>query len=80
MLIDNAIKHNSLQLNNPLRILIWDDGSNLYVKNNKQLRKQIETSNKQGLQQLRELYSFLIAQPIIIHDLEKEFEIRLPLL
>lgn len=80
MLIDNAIKHNSLQQNNPLRILIWDDGSNLYVKNNKQLRKQIETSNKQGLQQLRELYSFLIAQPIIIHDLETEFEIRLPLL
>ncbi|MEN0053870.1 MAG: histidine kinase [Mucilaginibacter sp.] len=80
MLIDNAIKHNSLQVNSPLNIEIWDDGSYLHVKNNKQLRKQIETSNKQGLQQLRELYSFLTSLPIAIDESEAEFEIRLPLL
>jgi len=80
MLIDNAIKHNSLQADSPLNIQIWDDESNLYVKNNKRLRKQIETSNKQGLQQLKELYSFLTAHPIVINDSEAEFEIRLPLL
>lgn len=80
MLIDNAIKHNALQAESPLKISIWDEGEYLHVRNNKQLRKQIETSNKQGLQQLKELYSYLTNKPVIIQDGEKSFEINLPLL
>lgn len=80
MLIDNAIKHNALQDESPLKITIWDDEKYLHIRNNKQLRKQIETSNKQGLQQLKELYSYLTNRPVIIKDAEKSFEINLPLL
>lgn len=80
MLIDNAIKHNSLQVSSPLKIEIWDKGNCLHVKNNKQLRKQIETSNKQGLNQLKELYSFLSKDQLTIIETEEIFEIQLPLL
>ena len=80
MLIDNAIKHNSLHRDSPLIIKIWDDGAYLHVRNNKQLRRQIETSNKQGLSQLRELYQYLNEDPVIIDDCEDAFEIKLPLL
>jgi len=80
MLIDNAIKHNALQVENPLKISIWDEGEYLHVHNSKLLRKQIETSNKQGLQQLKELYSYLTDKPVITNDAEKSFEINLPLL
>jgi two-component system LytT family sensor kinase len=80
MLIDNAIKHNALQAESPLKIRIWDEDEYLHINNTKQLRRQIETSNKQGLQQLKELYSYLTNKTVIINDAEKSFEINLPLL
>jgi two-component system, LytTR family, sensor kinase len=80
MLIDNAIKHNALQAESPLKISIWDEDEYLHIRNTKQLRKQIETSNRQGLQQLKELYSYLTKKTVIVHDAEKSFEINLPLL
>jgi len=80
LLIDNAIKHNIVQSGKPLKIGIWDEGDSLHIANNKQLRKQLETSNKQGLQQLKELYLFLSPQPVTISDSEQAFEIILPFL
>lgn len=80
MLIDNAIKHNSLHKENPLKIRIWDEDGYLHIQNNKQLRRQIETSNKQGLQQLKELYDYLGQKKIIINETAESFEINLPLL
>ena len=59
MLIDNAIKHNMLQSSSPLVIQIYDDDGYLHVRNNKQLKRQIEHSNKQGLLQLQQLYGYL---------------------
>jgi len=80
MLIDNAIKHNIVQSSEPLEITIWDEGDNLLVQNNKQLRKQIETSNGTGLQQLRQLYSFITNKKIVVEDKEESYTIRIPLI
>jgi two-component system, LytTR family, sensor kinase len=80
MLIDNAIKHNVVQSSTPLKIWVWDDNGSLHVSNNKQLRRQIETSNKHGLKQLQELYAFLTPEPITVKDSADSFEIVLPLL
>ena len=80
MLIDNAIKHNALHADDPLKIKIWDENEYLHIHNTKRLRKQIETSNKQGLQLLKELYTYLTNKTVMINDAEKSFEINLPLL
>jgi LytS/YehU family sensor histidine kinase len=80
MLIDNAIKHNSLQPDAPLKICVWDENEYLHVKNNKQLRKQIAISNGQGLHQLRDLYSYLTGREIVIDDTAESFSLMLPLL
>jgi two-component system LytT family sensor kinase len=80
MLIDNAIKHNIVQKDQPLNIVIWDEHEYLVVYNNKQLRKQIETSNSQGLKQLVQLYSYLTAKPVIVEDNHEHFTLKLPLL
>jgi len=80
MLIDNAVKHNSLQPGMPLRIRIWDEGDSLHIHNNRQLRKQMETSNKHGLKQLKELYAFLTPRPVAVIERGEYFEINLPLL
>jgi len=80
MLIDNAIKHNIVQEDQPLHICIRDEDDYLHVQNDKQLRRQLETSNNQGLAQLRELYAYLDDRPVEIIDKETSFEVLLPLL
>ena len=80
MLIDNAIKHNAVNTSTPLQILINEDRDYIAIKNNKQVRKQIETSTRQGLKHLQHLYSFLTTTPVVINDSELFFEVKLPLL
>lgn len=80
MLIDNAVKHNSTHPANPLRICIRDEDDYLYIHNNKQLRRQMEDTGKQGLKQLKELYAFLTNQPVDITEEADSFEVKLPLL
>lgn len=80
MLIDNAIKHNIVHEKTPLKILIKDENNILCIENNKQLRRQIETSTKHGLKHLQQLYSFLTPAPVVIEDTTSLFIIKLPLL
>lgn len=80
MLIDNAVKHNIVQASTPLKVIIWDEGDYLIVHNNKQLRTQIETSNGQGIVQLKQLYAFLSDKSILIEDNKEHYTIKIPLL
>jgi two-component system LytT family sensor kinase len=80
MLIDNAIKHNKAQVDAPLKISVQDKGDHLLIRNNKQLRKLMEESTRQGLQQLKQLYSYLSQEPVIVTDAPNYFEVNLPLL
>ncbi len=80
MLIDNAVKHNIVNSKSPLHITIKDEDGYISIRNNKQLRKQIETSTKQGLKHLQQLYAFLTKQRVIINDTGNFFEVKLPLL
>jgi LytS/YehU family sensor histidine kinase len=80
MLIDNAIKHNIVQPEKPLLLHVYNDSNALVVENNKQLRKQIETSNGQGLQQLKQLYQFLSGTEPVVTETADSFTIRIPFL
>ena len=57
--ISYALKHNITDRDKPLKIEIFTMGDYLIVSNNLQLRKLVDTSNKQGLENLKSLYSFL---------------------
>ncbi|HYH56580.1 MAG TPA: histidine kinase, partial [Anseongella sp.] len=80
MLIDNAIKHNEVHEQHPLKIRVHDEGNYLYVENNKQSKKLVLHSNKQGLNQLVQLYSFLSERPVKLADEQDRFTVKLPLL
>lgn len=80
MLIDNAVKHNIVQSGQTLHVHISDVDDCLVIHNNKQLRKQIETSNGEGLKQLKQLYSFLTPKEIVIEDTNECYTIKMPLL
>ena len=79
ILIENAIKHNIINSTRPLHLTISADQQYLEVKNNVQPKKLIETSNKQGLDNLISLYKFITPNPIFITSDENSFNIKIPL-
>jgi hypothetical protein len=79
-LIENAIKHNIIDDENPLVVRIYTEGGYLLVQNNLQKKKFVETSNKQGLANLKSLYRYLSNEPLQITETEHHFTIKIPLL
>ena len=56
VLLENAVKHNITSPASPLNIEVKTDGDFLLVENNLQKKEIIETSNGQGLENLKKLY------------------------
>lgn len=79
ILIENALKHNIVDREKKLSIEVFTIGDYLVVSNNLQLRKRVETSNKQGLENLKSLYRFLTDRPVIIESGENRFAVKVPL-
>ena len=80
ILIENAIKHNIISEEQPLNIEIFNSGDYLVVSNNLQLRKHVESSNKQGLKNMESLYGFLSDKPVQIEQTDIRFSVKVPLL
>jgi two-component system, LytTR family, sensor kinase len=80
ILIENALKHNVTDVHRPLHIDILTSGDYLVVSNNLQIKTKVETSNKQGLENLKSLYRFLTDEPVIIEQGEQLFSVKVPLL
>jgi len=79
-LVENAIKHNIIDIDSPLVIEIFTETDYLIVRNNLQKKNMVETSNKQGLAGLKSLYHYLTPKPIVIEETEKYFVIKIPLI
>ena len=80
ILIENAVKHNVISTQSPLCICVETEGNTLTVSNNIQRKKQVETSNRQGLESLRALYHYLSDRPLEVHETDTHFTVTLPLI
>ncbi|MFN3315602.1 MAG: sensor histidine kinase, partial [Raineya sp.] len=80
ILLENAIKHNIMTEAKPLQINIFNVEDFLVVENNLQRKNIVEHSNKIGLSQLKNLYTFLSPLPLIIEENENSFLVKIPLL
>ena len=79
MLIENAIKHNIISNENPLKIKIFTRSNYIVVENNLQ-RKTVTETTKQGLINIKERYKFLSAKNVKITETDDKFLVELPLL
>lgn len=81
LLVENAVKHNTILPNNPLLIQMYigKDGQ-LVVENNLQRRTTPVWSNKTGLQNIKEKYRLLNQPEVVIDETTKTFRVILPLL
>jgi|GEM_PF-6514951 len=82
LLIENAMKHNSILPNKPLRIEISSNAYVISVKNN--LNKKIESPQEggtgYGLSSIVERYRFFTKVDVAIRDNDGEFIVELPLI
>ncbi len=79
-LIENAIKHNIIDDDSPLQIEIFTQDDCIIVRNNLQKKNFVETSNKQGLGNLRSLYQYLSQRPVELAEDGNYFTVKIPLL
>lgn len=79
-LVENAIKHNIIDTDSPLFITMEADEKYVLVKNNLQKKNKVETSNNQGLSNLKSLYQYYSKHPIQIETTETEFIVKIPLI
>ena len=81
MLIENAIKHNVVSEQDPLRVEIYSDDAYIVVSNNIRLKKTLgEPSAGVGLGNIRKRYEFLSSIPVVVDNDGKVFSVKLPLL
>jgi|1048.fasta_scaffold01593_8 LytS/YehU family sensor histidine kinase len=78
-LLENAIKHNSFTIENPLKINIYLEDDWVLVQNNKQ-RKIVLNSVKSGLKNINERSKILNGNEIQIVDAEESFTVKIKLL
>ena len=79
MIVDNAIKHNTISNDKALSIMIFIDSSYIVVKNNLQKRYGVISTN-QGLENLKRRYSFITGKEVKIIETDKNFTVKLPLI
>ena len=80
LLIENAIKHNIISEEQPLKITINNEGDYLQVQNNLQLRMVHEQSTGIGLKNLKARYKLLTDLPVIIEKTEAYYTAKIPLI
>lgn len=80
MLVENAVKHNSISTDSPLFISISESSnSKIIISNNKSGVKDEKNSFRIGLENIQKRYSYLTKEAIEILDSE-EFKVILPLI
>lgn len=81
MLVENAIKHNAIANDMPLKIELGFKEEFLFLRNNMQAKNTIISDKKpQGLENLKKRYAYLSNSAIEIIKSENEFLVRLPII
>lgn len=79
-LLENAIKHNELTEESPLRILVQQDGDRIKVTNNRKLKNSSEMSSGSGLANLAERYRILSNDELEIKESQNTFSVSIKIL
>lgn len=80
LLLENAIKHNRVSDNHPLRVEMFQNKDELVIRNNCNPKTKMEESTGIGLKNIRERYRLLSNKEVKVTHNERIFEVRIPLL
>ena len=80
LLIENAVKHNSISKETPLHISVDVAEGHMVVKNNKQLKSSSPESFQLGLKNLKQQYAYLGNSQVEITEEDAYFAVNIPLI
>jgi sensor histidine kinase YesM len=80
LLVENAVKHNIVDLDMPLIVRIYTRNGNLVVINNLQKKNKAVVSNKIGLSNIIQKYKLLNCADVEIRETANEFSVVIPLI
>jgi two-component system LytT family sensor kinase len=80
LLLENAVKHNIITSENPLRIEIYEENGLLVIQNNLNPKNSLEKSTKVGLKNIIQRYALVSKVKVEITKDSTIFKVKLPLL
>jgi sensor histidine kinase YesM len=80
LLLENCVKHNMVTSSRPLKIKIIEKDDELIVTNNFQAKSIVSSSSGVGLMNIKQRYSLLTNQEVIINQSKSEFSVQIPIL
>ena len=80
ILVENAVKHNTITAADPLTITIMSTDTTLIVSNNRQAKRALEEHYGIGLANLNQRYQLIVQQSISVTKSSTKFTVTLPLL
>jgi hypothetical protein len=81
MMVENAIKHNIISDDMPLKIEMEIEDGYVIVKNNLQTKKSINSGKQPlGLENIKKRYAYLSNVPVEIIESESEFIVKVPII
>ena len=80
LLLENAVKHNMVTPNKPLRIKIYEANGNLIIENNLQPKQVVKKSSGVGLQNIKQRYAILTEREVNIQKTPNTFMVAIPML
>jgi len=80
LLLENAVKHNSVSEHAPLNVSIVEQGGYLVVSNNYNPKSSIEKGTKVGLKNIVDRYKLITQKQVTISKSNSHFTVELPLL
>jgi LytS/YehU family sensor histidine kinase len=79
LLVENALKHNSISENNPLKISIIKEGMFVVVSNNIQKKNTLDNSYGTGLINLKERIKLITGKEMTVTQENNEFIVKIPI-
>jgi two-component system LytT family sensor kinase len=80
ILMENAIKHNIVSSEKPLRIDVFAENGQLVVSNNLQKKNQLNESTGIGLDNIRNRYKLLSERKVEVEENGSSFTVSIPLI
>lgn len=80
LLVENATKHNEISADSPLQIRVYNQGAELCVENNIQVRTETHNGSGTGLSNIIKRYRYFTDEKLKITKSEHVFSVSIPLL
>lgn len=80
LLVENAVKHNQMSAEKPLKVNIFRENESLFITNPIQRRPTTDLSTGVGLQNIVNRYALLTDKPVWVGEQDGLFVVKIPLL